>query len=146
MRRLLRSESGAVSAVLVVVMPLLILTAMFIVQFALAAHAQHIAQSAASRALAVARADGSSGDDGQARAEAILQALGSGVLKNTKVSVVRDADQVRVEITGTAIEVVPGVRLSVKAIAVGPVEKFRPDSRTFTAAPRTSIHGSEARR
>ena len=53
--------------------------------------------------------------------------LGSGVLHNPHVTVTRTATDVRVDITGTAETVVPGIHWTVHATAAGPVERFVPD-------------------
>ncbi|MGW9205673.1 TadE/TadG family type IV pilus assembly protein [Embleya sp. NPDC055664] len=117
---------------LVIVTPALMLVIMLIVQFAIALHAQHVAQAAASRGLAAARADNGTAASGQARATSTLNALGHAVLQNPRVSVTRGPDRVRVVVKGTSAAVVPGLHLGVTGIAEGPVDRFVPD------APATS--------
>ncbi|WP_331773241.1 pilus assembly protein (plasmid) [Embleya sp. NBC_00888] len=127
MRARLRDDSGGVSAELAVITPLLMLILLLIVQFALAMHAQHVAQAAASRALAQARADGGTAAAGQARAESVLAAIGGRTLQNPSVQVTRDGTTVRVVIRGSTVSVVPGMHPGVKAVVSGPVDTFRPD-------------------
>ena len=81
-RRLRTAERGTVSAELVVVVPVLLLVLMLIAQFALWAHATHIAQAAASQALATARVHGATPADGEATARHVLAQLGSGPLRD----------------------------------------------------------------
>lgn len=126
-RARLRDDSGGVSAELAVITPLLMLILLLIVQFALAMHAQHVAQAAASRALAQARADGGTAAAGQARAESVLAAIGGRTLQNPSVQVTRDGTTVRVVIRGSTVSVVPGMHPGVKAVVSGPVDTFRPD-------------------
>lgn len=130
MRAKLRDDSGGVSVELAVMTPLLMLILLFIVQFAVAAHAQHVAQAAASRALAQARADGGTAASGQARAESVLAAIGGSTLRGPSVRVTRDTTTVRVVITGSSASVVPGMHPRVKAVVSGPVDTFKPDTGT----------------
>lgn len=109
-------------------MPLLLLTVMFVIHAGVWMHATHVAQAAATRAAATAAAYGSSATAGQHAGTDTLIALGSGVLTNPAVTVTRTATEVRVEVTGTATAVVPGVRWQVRAVVVRPVERFVPDN------------------
>lgn len=104
--------------------PLLLLMLLLVVQFAVWLHAVHIAQAGAAQALATTRVHGGSAAAGQDQAETILAQLASGVLSGPRVSVSATSTQVRVEVTGTAEVVVPGMRLPVRAVAAGPVETW----------------------
>lgn len=86
-------------------------------------HAHHIVQSAATRALEAARADGATAADGTEQGEASLAALGGKLIGNPHVAVTRTATEVRVEITATANGLVP---LPIKVIRTGPVDRFAP--------------------
>lgn len=125
LRRALRGDSGAAAVELVVATPLLLLMVMGIVQFALWSHAEHVAQAAASQALAVARVDGGTATAGVRQARQLLDDLARGPLENPDVDVTRSATAVRVRISGTATAVVPFLYLPVRAEAAGPVEAFR---------------------
>ncbi|MFI1584765.1 TadE family protein [Embleya sp. NPDC020630] len=127
MRARLRGDAGAVTAELAVLTPVVMLILLLIVQFALAVHARHVAQAAASRALAQARADGGTAAAGQARAESVLAAVAGGTLHDRSVRVTRDGTTVRVVITGTATSVVPGMHPRINVAVTGPVDTFRPD-------------------
>lgn len=122
-----RPDEGAATAELVIAMPLLLLIVMFVIQAGVWMHATHVAQAAATRAASTAAVYEGSAANGQAAGAQTLAAIGSGVLKAPAVSVTRTATQVRVEVTGTAATVVPGVRWRVKAVVVRPVERFVPD-------------------
>jgi len=129
-RRLARDgDRGGATVEFVIAVPVLMLMILFIVQAAVWMHATHVAQAAATRALDAGAAYGGSAAQGQSAGDATLAALGSGVLKDTQVTVIRTATEVRVDITGTAATVVPGVRWRVHASAAGPVERFVPDLR-----------------
>ncbi|WP_246143462.1 TadE/TadG family type IV pilus assembly protein [Actinacidiphila oryziradicis] len=108
----------------VITVPLLLLLLLLIVQFALAEHAQHIAQAAASRALADARAQGGSAGAGRSRAQHTLAALGSAVLLNPKVTVTRGAGSAAVQVSGDVQQVIPGLHLRVTGRAGGAVERW----------------------
>lgn len=118
------ADRGSVTTELVVAMPLLATLLLLIVQFALAAHAQHIAQTAASRALAAARAEDSTAAAGSARASSTLELLGGRVLQHPAVDVRRGAAQVTVSVHGGVAAVVPGLDLQVTGHAAGPVERW----------------------
>ncbi|MFY1632356.1 TadE family protein [Solwaraspora sp. WMMB335] len=121
------SDTGAATAELAIAMPLLLLIVMFVIQAGVFMHATHIAQSATNRAANAAAGYQSSAATGRDAGEQTLAAIGDGVLKDPSVSVTRTATEVRTEITGTAATVVPGVRWSVRATVVRPVERFVPD-------------------
>lgn len=124
LRTLRADERGAVAVQLVVLVPALMLILLTIVQFALVQHAHHIAQSAAARALAVARAQNGTEADGDARARQVLAAIGGDVLTDPEITVTRTGDRVRVEITGRVIAVIPGTTLRVSAVSAGPADRW----------------------
>ncbi|MBC9718016.1 pilus assembly protein [Streptomyces sp. TRM66268-LWL] len=109
-------------------MPLLAFLLLLIVQFALAAHAQHIAQTAASRALAAARAQDATAGQGSAEAADTLKLLGGKVLLAPTVHVRRGAQSVAVDVRGDVVAIVPGLDLRVSGHAAGPVEKWTTDA------------------
>ena len=123
-QRCRRDERGAVTPELALTVPALLLLILLIAQFAIWAHATHIAQAAASQAQSAARVQGASSADGQAEASAALAQLGSGPLKNPRALVNREPEQSTVEITGKAAPVVPFLDLPVRGRAVGPGERF----------------------
>lgn len=107
-------------------MPLLFTIVLLLAQVTIWAHASHIAQATAARALAAARADGGTIAAGQAQAQATLDQLGRASLTSPQVMVTRDAQTATVHVHGTAAGVIPGLRLGIDADAAGPVEQRRP--------------------
>jgi Flp pilus assembly protein TadG len=122
-----RPDAGGATAELVIAMPLLLLIIMFIVQAGVWMHATHITQAAATRAANAAAAYGATTDDGQRAGTDTLTAIGNGVLNDPSVSVARTATQIRVEVSGSAETVVPGMHWTARAVVVRPVERFVPD-------------------
>lgn len=122
-----RPDAGGATAELVIAMPLLLFIIMFIVQAGVWMHATHITQAAATRAATTAAGYGATASAGRTAGNDTLAAIGSGVLGNPSVSVTRTATEVRVEVSGTAQTVVPGIRWTAKAVVVRPVERFVPD-------------------
>ncbi|RKN11573.1 TadE/TadG family type IV pilus assembly protein [Streptomyces radicis] len=117
-------DRGAASTQLVVLTPVLMLLTLLSVQCALAWHAQHIAQAAASRALADTRAAQGTKTTGAATARATLDAAGGRVLHDPTVRVHRTPTSASVDIHGNVLPVVPGLDLTVRGHAEGPVERF----------------------
>ncbi|WP_338672604.1 TadE/TadG family type IV pilus assembly protein [Streptomyces sp. SCSIO 30461] len=116
-------DRGAVSLQLVLVVPLLLLIALLVVQFALVWHARHIAQYAAERGLAAARVEDGTAADGRAQARRSLAALGDRVLIRPSVIVERTATRTTVRVRGPVIRVVPGLTLHAAGTASGPTER-----------------------
>jgi Flp pilus assembly protein TadG len=125
--RALSGDHGAVGAETVIAAPLLLLMLLTIVQFALWSHATHIAQAAASRGLAAARAHHGTAAAGTASTRQLLDQLADGPLRDAAVTTERGATSASVHVTGTATPVVPLLHLPVHAEAAGPVERFVPD-------------------
>jgi Flp pilus assembly protein TadG len=109
----------------VLIIPVLMLVLLVIVQFALWAHAAQVVQLAASEGDRVARTAGDSAEAGQARAEAVLAASGSGVTTTSADVSVLSGDQARITVTGRAVAVLPWLDLPVSATEVGPIQEFR---------------------
>lgn len=64
--------------------------------------------------------------DGRQAAEHTLHALAGASLRNVRITVTRTGTTSRVDITGTAEPVVPGLRWRVRAIAEAANERFVP--------------------
>ena len=120
----LRGDDGLTSTLLAVVMPALILWMMLIVQYGLWFHAKQVAGAAAAEAVDAAQVPGATAGDGEQAAASFLAQ--SGNLQGAHVSVRRSTGSVNVEISGQAPQLVPGLRWSVTARAVSPVERFIP--------------------
>ncbi|GAA3838270.1 hypothetical protein GCM10022403_083450 [Streptomyces coacervatus] len=109
---------------MVIGMPLMFLLVLLLAQTALYFHAAHIAQAAASHALAVTRVENGSAAAGEDEAHYVLDQIGRGPLHHTQVAVRRGEDRAEVRVLGEVTSVVPFVRISVSARAAGPVEAF----------------------
>jgi Flp pilus assembly protein TadG len=138
LRQALRHDRGAVSAELVIAVPVLLMLLLAIVQFALWSHATHIAQAAAAQGLSAARAHDGTAHAGAAKAQQLLDRLAQNVLTDTSVNAERTVESASVRISGTATTVVPFLRLPVRAEAAGPVERFVTNGPEFTNAELTS--------
>lgn len=119
----LRCDEGSTTVQTVLTVPLLGLLIFTIVQFALFFHALQIAQTAANQGLDAARVAGATDAQGQARSDTYLAALAGGVLHDGRTRVQRTAREVRVEVTGTAEQVVPFLHLAIAATSAGPIEQ-----------------------
>lgn len=121
----LRTDRGAATTQLVIVVPLLLLIALLSVQFALAWHARHIAQYAAQRALAAGRVQDGATADANARARRSLAALGNRVLIAPSVAAERTTTRTTVRVEGTVMRVLPlpGLVLHASGTASGPTER-----------------------
>lgn len=122
--RLPRDDRGGVSIQLVLTVPVLLTLSLLAVQFALAWHAQHLAQFTAQDALAAARVKDASAADGRAQAQHRLQELAGKVLTEPKVSVHRSSTQASVRIEGRVLRVLPGLDLEASGAASGAVERL----------------------
>ena len=120
-------DTGAAATEFTIAVPCLLLLLLLVVQFAVYAHATHLAEAVASRALAAARAEGAPDAAGTTVGQSLLTQLDGGALGEPVVTVQRSGGQVQVSVTGVAESVVPGVHLSVSATARGPVERFVPE-------------------
>lgn len=105
-------------------MPIVFLLVLTLAQTALYFHAAHVAQAAATHALAAARTENGSAAAGEGQARYVLSQLGPGPLRDTSVAVRRGTQQAEVQVSGVATSVVPFVHILVRARAVGPVEEF----------------------
>jgi Flp pilus assembly protein TadG len=119
-----RRERGSASVELVVAAPLMLLLIMMVVQFAMWAHATHIAQAAANSGVQTARAYHSSADAGRAQASSVLDQLAGTVLTGTRVDARRDATTATVTVTGDAAAVLPGLHLPVHVSVTAPRERI----------------------
>jgi Flp pilus assembly protein TadG len=120
-----KAEDGSSTVEVVIVFPLLILTLMLVFQFAFWYHARHVALAAAEEGARAARVDTGTAAAGAARAERFVRDLGPSVIVNPKVSASRNLDVARVEVSGQARNVVPGLRLPIRQVSQGPIERFR---------------------
>jgi hypothetical protein len=112
---------------MLILMPLLFLFVMLGVQAAVAARTNQVAAHAAQEGAREARTRNGSIAAGRDQAWRILRVLSPGVLQEPQVTISgsRRGDTIRVEVTGYAQSVVPGLHPRVHQVSVGKVERFR---------------------
>ena len=130
-RRRHSHQDGSATVEVVLATPLLLLVLLAIVQFALWQHAVHVADAAAQEGARAARLQGGTATVGAARTREFLAQLSPTILVHPQVSVRRNANTARVEVTGQALMLLPGLHLPVRVVAQGTVERFRADPRGF---------------
>ena len=108
--------------------PVLLLLIMLVVQFGLWYHAEHVVRAAADQGLRVARDPQRPPPAGEEQAGEFLDVAGGRLVEERQVTVTRTADTATVSVTGRVVAVVPGLRLPLRAVAAGPLERFRPDT------------------
>jgi Flp pilus assembly protein TadG len=110
---------------LAVLAPVLLLVVFTIVQVALWSYARSLALGAAQEGVAAGRSFQASAQAGRARAEDFLARTAGDSLVATTVTARATAGMVRVEVTGRALSVLPGLPgLPVRQHAEGPVEQY----------------------
>jgi Flp pilus assembly protein TadG len=133
-----RTERGATVVELAMIMPVVLAIVLLVVQMALWFHGRQVADAAAREGARIARAAGAGNADAsaawqadaQAKAEQIVQAIGPELLQNVKVQTWEQGDQRGVEVTGSAVQVIPllpELTFTITSRFGGPVECFRPD-------------------
>jgi len=119
-----RDDRGAASVELTLATPLLGLLLLVIVQFALWAHATHVAQAAANEGVQTARAYGSTAAAGRADANAILDQMAGSILVDRSVTAERTAATATVTVQGKASSVLPGLSVPIHVSVTAPREKI----------------------
>ncbi len=124
-------ERGATVVELAVIMPVVLVVVLLIVQFALWFHGRQVADAAAREGARLARIDSESWQgDAEARADEVIRAVGPKLLEGATVTAWEEGDRRGVEVTATAVQVVPllpATTFTITARFGGPVECFRPD-------------------
>lgn len=126
-RRQRSPEGGSATLEMVLATPLLLLLLLAIVQFALWQHAIHIADAAAQEGARAARLQGGTASAGAARTHQFLAQLSPTLLTHPQIVARRDANTARVQVTGQALMLIPGLHLPVRVASQGEVEAFQPD-------------------
>jgi Flp pilus assembly protein TadG len=127
-------ERGATVLELAMIMPVVLALVLLVVQFALWFHGRQVADAAAREGARIARAAGADGTgwegDAEGRAEQVIRAVGPQLLQGASARAWEEGDQRGVEVTGSAVQVIPllpELTFSITARFGGPVECFRPD-------------------
>ena len=117
-------ERGSVTLEMVLAFPLLMLLILIVAQFTMFYFGSEAAHTAASQAVAVARAQGATSGSGQAQGQAILDQVAGGTLPQRSISVARGAAEATADVAGTVQSLIPGFHLHVSAHAAAPVEAW----------------------
>ncbi|MEU8172906.1 TadE family protein [Microbispora hainanensis] len=130
--RVERRERGATVIELAMLMPIVLAVVLLIVQVTLWFHGRQVADAAAREGARIARAGGSDGwqEAAEGKARQIVQAIGPQLLKNAQAQAWEQGDQRGVEVTGSAVQVVPllpEMTFTITSRFGGPIECFRPD-------------------
>lgn len=119
-----QAERGDATVEMVLILPVFAVFFFLLVQGGIWLDAGNVAQAAAVRALNEARTYQSTAMAGTAAAEEFLADNGSS-LKNSSVSVTRNATQVSVTVTGNSLEIIGGwLGTDVTRTVTGPVERW----------------------
>jgi Flp pilus assembly protein TadG len=126
-RRSRRSrERGSTLVESAIVFGLLALIVLGIIQYAADEYAGQAAHAAASLALATARAQNGTADEGQYAAQQLLTGL-TGAIHDTTVSVQRTTTQVTVHVSGH-VNTLLGLTQTITVTDAGAVERFEPNT------------------
>lgn len=117
-----RDQQGALSIEFLVVISALMVVFLLMLQYAVNAHAQAVAQAAAEDALQAAQGYGATTTDGRHAGQHTLADLGD--LADTDVTVTRTATTADVTVTGDAPQVIPFLPRRIVVHIEGPVERF----------------------
>ncbi|MEU6578208.1 TadE family protein [Streptomyces sp. NPDC046805] len=108
-----------------IIFPFVLLATVAVIQASLWYYARQIALTAAREGLTAARSYQSSPTDGAAQARDVLGRTAGDSLSSYSVVAGSDGQRVRVQVTGTALSMIPGVSgLHVSQSASGPVERW----------------------
>ncbi|NUK21690.1 TadE/TadG family type IV pilus assembly protein [Streptomyces lunaelactis] len=120
-----RDDSGDTSIQMAIVFPFVLLATVAVIQASMWYYARQIALTAAREGLTAARSYQSSPADGAAQARNVLGRTAGDSLRSYSVVVGSDGQRVRVQVSGTAMSMIPGVSgLQVTQSASGPVERW----------------------
>ncbi|MEW6154226.1 MAG: TadE/TadG family type IV pilus assembly protein [Actinomycetota bacterium] len=120
-----RAEEGTATLPLVLAVPAMLALVLGGVQLALWLHLQHVVTAAAQEGLVAARVETGTAVAGEERAWLFLEQLAPPLLKDPSVVATAGPEVARVVVRARVAEVVPGLRLEVRATAEGVRERFR---------------------
>jgi len=120
-----RDDRGDTSVQMAIIFPFVLLATVAVIQASMWYYARQVALTAAREGLTAARSYQSSPADGAAQARAVLGRTAGDSLSGYSVTAGSDGQRVRVQVTGTALSMIPGVSgLHVSQSASGPVERW----------------------
>ncbi|WP_331732517.1 TadE family protein [Streptomyces sp. NBC_00989] len=118
-------DRGDASIQMAIVFPVILLTTIAVIQASMWYYAREIALTAAREGLTAARAYQASPADGTARAQEVLGRSAGDSLHGYGVSASTDGQRVRIQVSGTALSMIPGLSgLKITQSASGPVERW----------------------
>ncbi|WP_194896872.1 TadE/TadG family type IV pilus assembly protein [Catenulispora pinisilvae] len=117
-------ERGSVTLELVLAFPLVLLLILLVAQFTMFYFGSEAAHTAASQAVAVARAQDATSGTGQTQGQQILDQVAGGTLPQRSITVARGAAEATADVTGTVQSLIPGFHLHVSAHASAPIEAW----------------------
>jgi len=120
-----REDRGDTSIQMAIIFPFVLLATVAVIQVSMWYYARQIALTAAREGLTAARAYESSPADGAAQARDVLGRTAGDSLRGYSVVAGSNGQRVRVQVSGTAMSMIPGVSgLQVTQTASGPVERW----------------------
>ena len=121
-------QAGVSTVELVILLPLVVFLTFLPVQAALIWHARQVLIAAAQEGARAARAadltDEQAQNVGTQQAQQFAGSVGGRAVAGTSVVVCRAGEQVRVQVTGQALAILPAFSITVHGQAVSPVEHF----------------------
>ncbi|MGV9248714.1 TadE/TadG family type IV pilus assembly protein [Streptomyces sp. NPDC003710] len=121
-----RDDRGDTSIQMAIIFPFVLLATVAVIQASMWYYARQIALTAAREGANAARSYQSSPADGAAQARNVLGRTAGDSLSGYSVSASSDGQRVRIQVSGTALSMIPGVPgLHITQSASGPVERFR---------------------
>ncbi|MET7456252.1 TadE family protein [Streptomyces sp. NPDC005574] len=120
-----REDRGDTSVQMAIVFPFVLLATLAVIQASMWYFARQIALTAAREGATAARSYQADPADGAAQARGVLERTAGDSLRDYRVSADSNGQRVRVEVTGDAISLIPGILgLQVSQSASGPVERW----------------------
>ncbi|MFF2515538.1 TadE/TadG family type IV pilus assembly protein [Streptomyces sp. NPDC058086] len=120
-----RDDRGDTSIQMAIIFPFVLLATVAVIQASMWYYARQIALTAAREGATAARAYQSSPADGAAQARSVLERTAGDSLGNYSVSASSNGQRVQVQVSGTAMSMIPGVSgLQVTQSASGAVERW----------------------
>ncbi|MFF3876742.1 TadE/TadG family type IV pilus assembly protein [Streptomyces sp. NPDC001978] len=120
-----RDDRGDTSIQMAIIFPFVLLATVAVIQASMWYYARQIALTAAREGLTAARAYQSSPAEGAAQAQEVLGRSAGDSLRGYSVSASSDGQRVRVQVSGTALSMIPGVSgLQITQSASGPLERW----------------------
>ncbi|MGW2890602.1 TadE/TadG family type IV pilus assembly protein [Streptomyces griseoruber] len=120
-----RDDRGDTSIQMAIIFPFVLLATVAVIQASMWYYARQIALTAAREGLTAARAYQSSPAAGAAQAQDVLGRSAGDSLRGYSVAASSDGQRVRVQVSGTALSMIPGVSgLQITQSASGPLERW----------------------